>query len=152
MSDGALLASGQHLQLGGNHVVALASCQGGVLTLFKTGSAYFSPDGMNLDGGGQTVCVHVGVEPDRKAIRTVPFTGGILTEFSSGYVYRSANVLSLASGEHAFEGGAVSSERVSAMIPFRQGVLTAFTGGGVYFSPDGLHLAGGGGTIRVFPD
>ncbi len=148
---GAQLDSGNHLPLRGNHVASLAAFAGGVIIRFATGSVYFSPDGENLDGGGQTQCVYVGSPTAQKIVRIVPFTGGFLTEFDSGYVYHSTNMNDLGSGEHAYNGGAENLQRVTAMIAFRDGVITAFTQGGVYYSPDGRHLNGANGTVRVFP-
>ena len=149
---GARLDSGAHLPLGGNQVASLAAFAGGVIIRFTTGSVYFSPDGENLDGGGQSRCVYVGSRTAQKIVRIVPFAGGFLTEFDSGYVYRSTNIDDLGSGEHAYKGGTENSQRLTAMIALRDGAITAFTQGGVYYSLDGRHLNGANGTIRVFPE
>jgi hypothetical protein len=108
---------------------AAASSPPSVLTAFRGGGIYLSPDGTHLGGGGNTARPYLG----RPATVLLPYSGGIVNGFIDGLVYYSPTTDWLGTGTRIVYGG---TQGVLAMAPFQGGVLTAFSGGGIYFSPD----------------
>jgi hypothetical protein len=141
--------------------------RGGMLTSFNDDdSVYFSPDGQNLCGGGNTVSYggnvrarHNPTDPVVRIHTVIPYDQGVfsLIDKSPGTRVRySPDGRNLVGGGNTivvYDGQA----DVTAMLVHRGGVLTAFMGlvgkwkgFGVYFSPDGLNLDGGGATRLVY--
>ncbi|HEX4606975.1 MAG TPA: hypothetical protein VH092_02095, partial [Urbifossiella sp.] len=136
--------SGAQLVYDGSQQVVemVALGNGGVDTLFSGGGVYYSPDGRNLAGGGNTVLAS---DSNQSVRQLIGAGGGVDTQFSGGAVFFSPDGRNLAGG-----GGSVvayfGSQSVVQMVADRGGVDTLFSGGGVYYSPDGRNLAGGGNT------
>jgi hypothetical protein len=123
---------------------------GGVDTLFSKGGVYFSPDGRNLGGGGNTIHAYDGTE---SIVQMVAAGGGVDTLFSgsSSRVYFSPDGKNIGGGgdtTYAYNG----SESVIQMVPAGGGVDTLFSGSSsrVYFSPDGRNIGGGGNTTYAY--
>lgn len=74
----------------------------------------------------------------------IPSGNGVLTAFSNGEIWYSADGLNLV-GSRVYSGSAVVS-----MMPHAGGVLTAFADNQIYFSPNGQNLHGGGSTVLVY--
>jgi hypothetical protein len=124
----------------------MVSFSGGVFAAFELGTIYFSPDGQNLGGGGNTTAVYDG---SQKVRAITPYQNGVLTAFTGEGVYLSLDGKNLGGGGNTtrvYSG----SQQVVAMIPYQTAVLTAFSGGGIYLSPDGKNVGGGGNTTRVY--
>ncbi|HEX4612977.1 MAG TPA: hypothetical protein VH092_32605, partial [Urbifossiella sp.] len=165
-------SSGTQLVYDGSQQVVemVALGNGGVDTLFSGGGVYYSPDGRNLGGGGNTV---LGYSGGQGVVQMVPAGGGVDTLFSGGGVYYSPDGRNLAGGGNTqmlgsdlapgyfvgpgssiylnTPGGAIDvydgSQQVVEMVALGNGgVDTLFSGGGVYYSPDGRNLGGGGNT------
>ncbi len=112
----------------------------GIITAFESRGIYYSPDGFNLGGGGNT---GGSIYPGRyKVIKMVPFKNGIITAFDNNVIYYNEDGTKPGSGEIVYNG----NQKVRAMIPFKNGIVTAFESGGIYYSPDGFNLGGGGNT------
>jgi hypothetical protein len=111
----------------------------GVLAAFSTGEIYFSPDGQNLHGGGNSVLVYGGTQ---MATALAPYQGGVLAAFSGGAVYFSPDGLNLGGGGNTirvyYQGG---SPICLALMPYGCGVIVAFSDGAIYFRPDGRNWA-----------
>jgi len=58
-ADGKALLNGQSVYPGSEKIAEIIPVAGGVLTRFQVGSVYFSPDGKNLGGGGNTLLLGV---------------------------------------------------------------------------------------------
>ncbi len=71
----------------------MVPCRGGVYTAFDGGGVYFSPDGRNLGGGGNTGRVYRGSQLVKKMLcergTGVGGSDSIITTFSGGGVYKS---------------------------------------------------------------
>jgi uncharacterized delta-60 repeat protein len=133
------------------HIVPYAR---GLITAFRSGVVYYSPDGQNLGGGGRTIRVYGGrtirgVYGGWEIAAMIPYWNNIITAFSYGAVFSSPNGQNLGGGGNTtlvYTG----TQRVDAMIPYQTGVLTAFSDGSIYYSPDGQNLGGGGSTALVY--
>lgn len=68
--------------------------RGGVVTLFESGSAVFSPDGLNLGGGGHSI--HLNAARDR-IVDMSGSAGGIATLYQDGSLFFSQDVINLRS-------------------------------------------------------
>ena len=117
------------------------------VALFADGRAFYSPDGFNLGGGGQTVPAYSG---NLQVVDIVAVAGGIDALLSDGSVYFSPDGQNLGGGgasKRAYAG----TQPIASLTPVGSGVDAAFSGGGpVYYSPDGLNLGGGGTSLRVY--
>ena len=133
-------------------VVAMIPYNRGVITAFSERGIYFSRNGQDLAGGGNTINVYGGTQTVVTMIRyqtTIPRRNGVITAFSGKGIYFSPDGQNLGGGGNTtrvYDG----TETVVAMMPYRNGVITAFSGGGIFFSPDGQNLGGGGSTTRVY--
>ena len=139
------VANGSNLQ-----IVDIVPAGVGVDTLFSNGTVYFSPDGMNLGGGGSSVSAYSGLV---KIAALIPLPDGVDVLFAGGgTVYFSPDGLNLG-------GGGASVNVYSGKSPILQlvpvgpgdGIVTLFQGGTAYFSPDNRNLGGGGATLAAAP-
>jgi uncharacterized delta-60 repeat protein len=130
-------------------VFKMISYSTGLVTGFGSGLIYYSPDGLNPGGGGNSVRVYAGTQT---VVAMIPYQNGVITAFSGNSIYYSPNGQRLGGGGstlRSYQG----PERVTAMIPYNGGVITAFAGAGIFYSPDGLDLHGvntGTSTTRVY--
>ena len=132
---------------GTQSIVGMAGAGGGVDTLFDGGGVYFSPNGRNLGGGGNTVRAYTGTQ---SVTQMVSAAGGVETQFDDQSIYFSPN------GQNLGGGGATT---VALANPQADSLQMVSVAGGVdtlnldahncvvYFSPNGLNLAGGGRTV-----
>ncbi|GAC1669143.1 MAG: hypothetical protein NVS9B2_13290 [Steroidobacteraceae bacterium] len=118
----------------------------GVDALLSDGSAYFSPSGKNLGGGGSTVQAYSGTAP---IAGLVPVTTGVDAIFAhGGGVYFSPD-------GHNLGGGGASVRIYSGQADVLQivplgtdeSVVTLLNDGSAYFSPNNRDLGGGGTTV-----
>ncbi len=128
-----------------NYLVATMPYRGGVIFVYRSGS-YWSPDGKNPRGGGNTIRVYDGNTP---FIAMLPYRGGVITAFKNSGVYFSPNGMNIGGGGNTrnIYGG---SGEVRKMELYRHsrglGVKTLFSNGIWYCSPDGNYVGGGGNT------
>lgn len=114
---------------------------------------YFSPDGANLGGGGNTISYGV---LDRTASLMITYQQGIITAFADGSIFYSPDGQNPGGGGNTIQVDSGAHSPVIAMIAyqppgaFTPGVLTAFADGTIYLSPDGNHLGGGGKTTQSY--
>ena len=108
--------------------------------------AYFSPDGLNLGGGGNSVSIYRG---GVAISQIVPVdSSSVVTLFTNGAAYYSSN-------NRAIGGGGSTISAYSGSVAIHQilkiggGLLTQFSNNAVYLSPNGQNLGGGGSTISV---
>jgi Peptidase family M23 len=118
----------------------------GVIAAFELGTIYFSPDGQNLGGGGNTTAVYDG---SQKVCAITSYQNAVLTAFSGGGIYLSPDGQNLGGGGNTIRVYS-GRQQVVAMIPYQNAVLTAFSGGGIYLSPDGQNLGRGVNSVTVF--
>lgn len=124
---------------GGGVDAVLASSEG-------VEKAYYSPDGLNLGGGGNSVEIYGGGVPISKIV-PVDSTA-VVALFGDGAAYYSPDNRQLGGGGNtisAYQG----SGSIVRIVKIGGGLLTQFRGNAVYLSPDGQHLGGGGATISV---
>ena len=69
---------------GQSNVVQIISTGTGVETLFDDGRVFFSPDGLNLGGGGKTVAENDNCTPVSKLVAGVPYVYGLAGSVSAG--------------------------------------------------------------------
>jgi hypothetical protein len=128
-------------------VVAVGNEPGAVVALFYDGSAFFSPDGLNLGGGGSTLAAYNG---SLQVTDIVPVGGGIVALLSDGSAFYSPDGLNLGGGgrtERAYQG----TVPIASLTAVGTGVNATIAGGGpVYWSPDGRDLGGGGATVQAY--
>ena len=127
---------------------------GGILTLFPSGKAYFSLDGLNLEGGGNTILAYTGSLP----IMQIAAAGsGVDTLFSNGSIYYSPNGQNLGGGcvgsvctVVAYSATTIPATKIVTVGRGVDAVIGNASGYFAYFSPDGLHLGGGGNSILIY--
>jgi hypothetical protein len=128
-------------------VVAVGNEPGAALALFADGRAFFSPDGLNLGGGGATLAASDG---PLQVADIVPVGGGVVALLSDGSAFYSPDGLNLAGGgrsERAYQGAVA----IASLTAVGTGVnATLANGGAVYWSPDGRNLGGGGATVQAY--
>jgi len=118
-----------------------------VVALFPDGRAFYSPDGFNFGGGGNTVSAYNGTLLVKDI---VGLGGGILALLSNGSAYLSPD------GQNLGGGGATlaayrGSNQIGMLVQVGSGVDAVFANGSsAYYSPDGLNLGGGGNTVRIY--
>lgn len=137
--SGATVQMAEIVAAGGG-VDAVLATSGGVE------NAYFSPDGLNLGGGGKSVSIYSGGVP---ITQIVPVdASSVVTWFSNGAVYYSPNNRSIGGGGSTVSAynGSVALARI---VKIGSGLLTQFQNDAVYLSPNGQNLGGGGTTIPV---
>jgi hypothetical protein len=116
----------------------------GFIAGYEGNSLYYSPDGSNLRGGGNTERVY---GPGQAVLDIIPYDTGVMTAFEQGGIYFSPDGRNLGGGgqtERRYVG-----QTVVSMTGRDGGIETCFSGGGCYFSPDGHNPGGGGQTVRV---
>jgi hypothetical protein len=122
--------------------------------LFEAGSVtatrgiYFSPDGRNLGGGGNTISLGV---LKRTVTKMITFQSGVITAFDDGTIFYSPDGQNLGGGGNTIPAYA-GSQSLAAIVSFAGGVITALYDGTTYTfynSPDGTNLGGGGQTSIV---
>jgi hypothetical protein len=104
-------------------VAVMRPYKDGILTAFSGVGIYFSPDGKNLGGGGQTRVVYPG---SGWVIAMIPYKQGVVTAFSGGHIYLSPDGENLGGGgqtEVVYSG----SQSVVGLLPYGNGILTAFS-------------------------
>lgn len=119
----------------------------GVVTLFPDGVAYFSPDGYNRGGGGNTVPA---ATTGGRAIKQIIAVGtGVDALLDDGSVTYSPNGLNLNGG--GLTVTVSSGQSISALVPLPVGV-DAILGSGntVIYSPDGRSFSPGAGATTVY--
>lgn len=125
----------------------IGSSASAVVALFPDGRAYFSPDGLNLAGGGATVAAYGG---QLQVIDVEPVAGGVDALFSDGSVFFSPDGQNLGGGGttvRAYSG----SGQIASLSAVGSGVDAAFlNGAGAFYSPDGRNLGGGGGSVKIY--
>ncbi len=130
--------------------VAIVPAGGGVDAVLGTSQgverAYFSPDGLNLGGGGNSVAIYSG---GVSIAQIVPVdSSAVVTLFGNGAAYYSPNNRNIGGG-----GSTVSaysgSIGIARIVKIGGGLLTQFQNNAVYLSPNGQNLGGGGSTVAV---
>lgn len=108
--------------------------------------AYFSPDGLNLGGGGNSTLIYNGSVAIRQIVPVD--SASVVTLFGDGAAYYSPNNRSIGGGGSTISAysGPLAIERI---LKIGGGLLTQFSGNAVYLSPNGRDLGGGGSTISV---
>jgi hypothetical protein len=96
---------------------------------------------------GDTITAYEG---NQSVLAMMPYKGGMLTAFSSGWVYYTPNAQSMLGDGTNIIRRYTGNQTVVSMIPYRDGVITAFSSGWEYYSPDGLNLGGGGSTTHAY--
>jgi hypothetical protein len=136
---------GEPAYVGSQTVVHAVGAGAGVVTLFSGGGIYFSPDGMNLGGGGITVRAYGGTQ---QVIRFAAVNGGVVTVFSGGAAYFSPDGRNVGGGGNTVRayGG---TQSIVGLTEIPGALRTRFSGGGEYISTNGLSLGGGGSTVRT---
>jgi hypothetical protein len=128
-------------------VVPVGANSGAVVALFPDGTAYYSPDGFNLGGGGSTTVAYKGA---LQVTDVVPVHGGVDALLSDGSVYFSPDGKNLGGGSPVVSAHA-GSLSVASLIQVGTGVDAVFAGGGpVYYSPDGVNLMGDGHSVLIY--
>ena len=129
-------------------VINVVAVGAGIDALFSDGTVFFSPDGMNLGGGGSTVSAYTGAT---KIASLTSVAGGVDVVFTgSGGAYFSPDGLNLGGG-----GASVSiyagTRNILNLVPVgpNDGVVTLFQGGFAYSSPDNRDIGGGGTTVSA---
>jgi hypothetical protein len=107
---------------------------------------FFSPDGTNLGGGGNTVSL--GIE-NRTVVRMIAYQTGVITVFDDGTIYYSPDGQNLGGGGNTAQVYSGPTQVVD-MIVYNGGVMTCFSDGTIYSSPDGYNLKGGGHTTQSY--
>ena len=113
-----------------------------------TRGIYFTPDGHNLSGGGNST--YLGVL-NRCVTQMIAYQSGLITAFDDGTIFYSPDGKNLGGGGNTavvYSG----SQQVTAMSAYNggAGVLIAFNDGSVYSSPDSSTL-GSGGVVTQYP-
>jgi hypothetical protein len=128
--------------------------------LFQMGTAsgsrgiYYSPNGANLGGGGNTIS-YGGL--DRTASLMITYRQGIITAFADGSIFYSPDGQNPGGGGNTIQVDSGAHQLVRAMIAytppgaFAPGVLTAFEDGTIYLSPDGKDLGGAANQVYGGP-
>jgi hypothetical protein len=131
-------------------VTAIVPAGGGVDAVLTTSrgveKAYFSPDGLNLGGGGNSVAIYSG---GVSITQIIPVdSSAVVTLFGNGAAYYSPNNRGIGGG-----GSTVSaysgSIAIARIVKIGGGLLTQFQNNAVYLSPNGQNLGGGGSTVAV---
>jgi hypothetical protein len=118
-----------------------------VVALFPDGTAYYSPDGFNLMGGGSTVSAIVG---PLKVFAIVAVSGGVDALLSDGTVNFSPDGMNLGGGGSTVSAYA-GTVQITGLIPVGSGVDAVLADGRAYYSPDGRNLGGGGSSVAIYP-
>jgi hypothetical protein len=117
-----------------------------LVALFPDGRAFYSPDGLNLAGGGSTVAAYGGT---LKVIDVVAASGGVDALLSDGTVFFSPD------GQNLGGGGATVSayggpKIVATLNPVGTGIDVVFAnGGGAVYNPGGQDI-GGGSSVSIY--
>jgi hypothetical protein len=108
--------------------------------------AYFSPDGLNLGGGGNSVSIYNGGVAISQIVPVDSYS--VVTLFSNGAAYYSPNNRSIGGGGSTISAysGAIAIRQI---LKIGDSLLTQFSNNAVYLSPNGRNLGGGGSTISV---
>lgn len=117
-------------------VKTLIPYKDGVIAWFGGSKVFYSPDGKNINGGGNTIKVYNGVQ---SILAIIPLKNGVLTAFSRGGIYYSPD------GKNIGGGGGTTliyndGQTVRAMVPYKNGMIIAFSGKGIYKSTDGRNI------------
>ncbi len=134
----------------GAPITQIVAAGGGVDAVLATVGgherAYFSPDGLNLGGGGSSVVIYDGGVGIAQIVSVD--SSAVVTLFSSGAAYYSPNNRNIGGG-----GSTISAYRgpnsIQQILKIGGAVVTEFVGNAVYLSPNGQNLGGGGATVGV---
>ena len=128
-------------------IVPVAGTPGAVVALFPDGHAYYSPDGLNLGGGGSTVAAYTGLQ---RVEDIVPVGSGVNALLSDGTAYYSPDGMHLGGGGRTVAAHATSVKvtRITAVGTGVDAILADTEE--AWFSPDGLNLAGGGASVPAY--
>jgi hypothetical protein len=150
-SDGSVYFSPDGRDLGGGGstvraadapVAALTAVGGGVDALLADRRrVIFSPNGLNLPGGGFNTYVYAQV---RKVLQIVPTGAGaaVVTLLEDGTAFYSPDNRHLGGGGNTIPATPADMP-VMRLVKVGGGVLAEFNGGDVHLSPDGMNLAAG---------
>jgi hypothetical protein len=131
-------------------VVAIVPAGGGVDAVLMTRQgiekAYFSPDGLDLGGGGNSVAIYSGGVSITQI--TPVDSSAVVAWFNDGAAYYSPNNRNIGGGGSTVSayGGSIAIARI---VKIGGGLLTQFQNNAVYLSPNGRNLGGGGSTVAV---
>jgi hypothetical protein len=131
-------------------VVDIRAAGAGVDALFSDGAVYFSPDGMNLGGGGSTVHAYTGTA---KVASLFSVGNGVDVVFAhGGGAYYSPDGLNLGGGGTSVPIYA-GHDDILQIVPVGTGdaVVTLFQGGSAFYSPNNRSIGGGGSTVPAAP-
>lgn len=127
-------------------VVRLAGNATAVVALFSNGQAFYSPDGFNLAGGGETAAAYDG---NLQIINIEAVSGGIVSLLADGTVYRSPDGKNLGGGGATVKVNS-GATRAIALAAVDHGVDVVFAApAGTWFSPDGFSISGGRGSVDL---
>lgn len=128
--------------------------------MFNSGNGllYYSKDGKNLGGSGNTIRVFPidGQPTDLKFVDILSYNGKLIAVFNkvngenaiySAKIENNVLVLDIENPLYLIPGGGQKTLTVSK---FKEGVLTSFEYGGVYYSSDGTGLGGGPNTQGAY--
>ncbi len=132
---------------------------GGVTAAFANGPVYFSPNGRDVGGGGNTRQVYSGTQT---AVGMLEYNGGIFTAFSGRSIYFSPTGQNLGGGGNTmrvYPVGQQVARALTGMVRYNGGVITALYNqfsvtlepSTAFFSPDGRNLGGDGSTSQIYP-
>jgi hypothetical protein len=132
----------------------IVPAHGGVVTLFQDGTAWYSPNGINLGGGGSTVKAYTGTET---VVQIVPVgqngSGGVDTLLKSGvsnHVFYSPTGTNLGGGGGGTVNAYIGSGQPIQLVAVNGCVDTMFSSGSAYFSTTGNYVGGGPGTVNAY--
>lgn len=134
----------------GTPITQIVAASGGVDAVLATSreveSAYFSPDGLNLGGGGNSVLIYSGYVG---VAQIAPVdSSSVVALFNNGAAYFSPDNRDIGGGGNTIYAYA-GPNLIQRILSVGGGLMTEFGGGGVYLSPDGKNLGGGGSTVSV---
>src|SRR5207302_5250717 len=112
------------------------------------GGVFYSPDGLNLGGGGNSVRIYAGSDDVSQIVAMGP-GDAVVTLFSDGSAFYSPDNRDLGGGGSTVSAMPGTQLLIDGLVKVGGGVLAQFNNGQVYLSPDGRNLAGGHGTVRV---
>ncbi len=127
-------------------IVAVPGNATALVALFPDGRAFYSPDGLNLAGGGSSIAAYGG---PLKVIDVVAVSGGVDALLSDGTVFFSPD------GQNIGGGGATVSayggpQKVAMLNPVGTGIDVVFTNGdGAVYSPGGQDI-GGSSSVSIY--
>src|SRR5262249_38715066 len=118
------------------------------VTFNESNAVYYSPDGLNLGGGGHSVRIYAGSDQVKQIVAVGP-GDAVVTLFANGAAFYSPDNRDIGGGRGTVSASPGAHDAITRLVKVGGGLLAEFVGGEVYLSRDGKDLAGGGATIRV---